>query len=51
VRGPTGLSPWAPVFPQLYVNDMVGASGELGFVRFAKDTNLFAEGGDPMELF
>jgi hypothetical protein len=39
------------LFFLIYVNDMVRASGELGFVLFADDTNLFAEGGDPVELF
>jgi hypothetical protein len=40
-----------PLFFLIYVNDMVRASGVLGFVLFADDTNLFAEGGDPVELF
>jgi hypothetical protein len=39
------------LFFLLYVNDMVRASGELGFVLFADDTNLYAEGPDPDELF
>jgi hypothetical protein len=30
---------------------MVRASGELGFVLFTDDTNLFAQGGDHVELF
>jgi hypothetical protein len=30
---------------------MVRATGELGFVLFADDTNLFAEGQDPAGLF
>ena len=34
-----------PLFFLIYVNDMVRASGELGFVLYADDTNLFAEGG------
>jgi hypothetical protein len=34
-----------PLFFLVYVNDMVRASGELGFVLFTDDTNLFAEGG------
>jgi hypothetical protein len=36
-----------PLFFLLYVNDMKRATGELGFVVFADDTNLFAEGQDP----
>jgi hypothetical protein len=40
-----------PHFFLLYVNDMVGATGELGFVLFADDTNLFAEGHNPAGLF
>ena len=40
-----------PLFFLLYVNNIVRASGELGFVLFADDTNLFAEGRDPVELF
>jgi hypothetical protein len=40
-----------PLFFLIYVNDMVRASVELGFVLFADNTNLFAEGGDPVELF
>jgi hypothetical protein len=40
-----------PLFFLIYVNDMVRARGELGFVLFADDTNLFAEGGNPEELF
>jgi alpha-amylase/alpha-mannosidase (GH57 family) len=35
----------------LYVNDMARATAELGFVLFADDTNLFAEGQDPAGLF
>jgi hypothetical protein len=38
-----------PLFFLIYDNDM--ASGEFGFVLFADDTKLFAEGGDPVELF
>jgi hypothetical protein len=30
---------------------MVRVSGELGFVLFADDMNLFAERSDPVELF
>jgi hypothetical protein len=40
-----------PLFFLIYVNDMVIASGELGFVLFTDDMNLFAEGEDPVELF
>jgi hypothetical protein len=40
-----------PLFFLIYVNDMMRASGELVFVLFADDTNLFAEGWDPVELF
>jgi hypothetical protein len=40
-----------PLFFLIYINDMVRASGELGFVLFTDDTNLFAEEGDPVELF
>jgi hypothetical protein len=40
-----------PLFFLLYVNDMARANGELGFVLFADDTNLFAEGRDPAGLF
>jgi hypothetical protein len=40
-----------PLFFLLHVNDMVRATGELGFVLFADDTNLFAEGQDPAGLF
>jgi hypothetical protein len=40
-----------PLFFLIYVNHMVRATGELGFVLFADDTNLFAEGGEPVELF
>ena len=39
-----------PLFFLLYVNDMVRVSGDLGFVLFADDTNLFAEAGDPDSL-
>jgi hypothetical protein len=39
------------LFFLLYVNDMVRVSGDLGFVLFADDTNLFAEGSDPVKLF
>jgi hypothetical protein len=34
-----------PLFFLIYVNDMVRASGELSFVFFTDDTNLFTEGG------
>ena len=40
-----------PLFFLIYVNDMVRVSRELGFVLFADDTNIFAEGRDPVELF
>jgi hypothetical protein len=40
-----------PLFFLLYVNDMVMATGELGFVLFADDTNLFAEGHNQFGLF
>ena len=40
-----------PLFFLIYVNDMVRVSKELGFVLFADDTNIFAEGRDPVELF
>jgi hypothetical protein len=40
-----------PLFFLLHVNDMVRATGELGFVLFADDTNLFAEGHNPAGLF
>ena len=30
---------------------MVRVSRDLGFVLFADDTNIFAEGRDPVELF
>jgi hypothetical protein len=36
-----------PLFFLVYV--MLKASGELGFVLFADDANLFAEGEDPVE--
>jgi hypothetical protein len=35
-----------PPFFLLYVNDMARATGELGFVLFADDINLFAEEDD-----
>jgi hypothetical protein len=40
-----------PLYFLIYVNDMVRASGELSFFFFTDDTNLFTEGGDPVELF
>jgi hypothetical protein len=40
-----------PLFFFLYVNDMARATGELGFVLFTDDTNLFAERHDPAGLF
>jgi hypothetical protein len=40
-----------PLFFLFYVNDMARATGELGFVLFGDDTNLFAEGHDPARLF
>jgi hypothetical protein len=40
-----------PLFFLLYVHDMVRASGGLGFVLFADDTNLYEEGMDPAGLF
>jgi hypothetical protein len=43
-------SVWGPLFFLLYVNNMARATGELDFVLFADDTNLFAEGHDPAGL-
>ena len=40
-----------PSFFLLYVNDMVRAAGDMDLVLFADDTNIFAEGKDPAELF
>ena len=40
-----------PLFFLIYVNDMVRMSRDLGFVLFADDTTLFAEGRDPAELY
>jgi hypothetical protein len=40
-----------PLFFLICVNDMVRASGELGFALFTDDTNLFAEEKDPVKLF
>ena len=35
----------------IYVNDMVKVSRDLGIFLFADDTNIFAVGRDPVELF
>ena len=40
-----------PLFFLLYVNDMVASCKELELVLFADDTNIFAKGKDPAELF
>jgi hypothetical protein len=40
-----------PLFFLLYVNEMARATGELDFVLFADDTNLFEEGHDLAGLF
>ena len=40
-----------PLFFLIYVNDMVRACRDLNLVLFADDTNIFAEGRDPAELF
>ena len=40
-----------PLFFLLYVNDMVRACKELDLVLFADDTNIFAWGKDPRDLF
>jgi hypothetical protein len=40
-----------PLFFLPYVNDMARATEELGFVLFADDTNMFAEGQDLAGLF
>jgi hypothetical protein len=40
-----------PLFFLLYVNDTVRANGELSFVLFTDDMNLYAEGSDPAGLF
>jgi hypothetical protein len=50
VRGPAGLSFGAPVLPSLCQRHGEGY-GELDFVLFADDTNLFAEGHNPAGLF
>ena len=38
-------------FSLIYDNDMVRVDRDLSFVLFADDTNIFAEGRDPVELF
>ena len=40
-----------PLFFLLYVNDMVASCKDLELVLFADDTNIFAKGKDPSELF
>ena len=40
-----------PLFFLIYVNDMVRACRGLDLVLFADDTNIFAQGRDPAELF
>ena len=40
-----------PLLFRIYVNDMVRVSRDLGYVLFGDDTNLFAEGKDPAELY
>ena len=40
-----------PLFFLIYVNDMIRASKELDFILFADDTNLFARGRNPADLF
>ena len=40
-----------PLFFLIYVNDMVKACRGLDLVLFADDTNIFAEGRNPAELF
>ena len=40
-----------PLFFLIYVNDMVRACRGLELVLFADDTNIFAQGRDPAELF
>ena len=40
-----------PLFFLIYVNDMVRACEGLDLVLFADDTNIFAEGRNPAELF
>ena len=40
-----------PLFFIIYVNDMMRACEGLDLVLFADDTNIFAEGNSPAELF
>ena len=40
-----------PLFFIIYVNDMARATADFDLVLFADDTNLFAKGRDPQELF
>ena len=40
-----------PLFFLIYVNDMVRACPDLDLVLFADDTNIFAKGKNPEELF
>ena len=40
-----------PLFFLVYVNDMARACRGLDLVLFADDTNIFAQGKDPAELF
>ena len=40
-----------PLFFIIYVNDMMRACEGLDLVLFADDTNIFAEGSNPAELF
>ena len=50
MRCTTGVCPWPPLVPYIYINDLPNISKNLEFYLFADDTNIYYESESPEKL-